>query len=78
MALLPLICGGVVALVAIALLPSSSWRRCPHCNDVVIIINAIALIAHWQAGIAAVNAQAYLLVLQWQMLLSLQWRHRRC
>jgi hypothetical protein len=70
MALLPLIQDGVVALVVIALLPSSSWHCCPHCYGVVIIINVIVLVARWQAGIAAVDAQAYLPVLQWQMLLS--------
>jgi hypothetical protein len=64
MVLLPLIRCGVVALVAIALLLSSSWHCCPHCNGAVIIINVIALVACWQAGIAAVDAQAYLPVLQ--------------
>jgi hypothetical protein len=59
MALLPLIHDGVVALVVIELLPSSSWHCCPHCNGVVVIIDVIALVACQQAGIAAVNAQAY-------------------
>jgi hypothetical protein len=63
MALLPLICDSVVALVVIALLLSSSWRCCSHCNGVVVIINIIALVTCQQAGIAAINAQAYLLVL---------------
>jgi hypothetical protein len=62
MALLPLICDGVVALVVIASLLSSSWQCCPHCNDV--IIDVIALVACWQAGIAAVDAQASLLLSQ--------------
>jgi hypothetical protein len=69
MALLPLIHGSVVALFAIASLPSSSWRCCPHRNGVIIIINVIALITCWQAGIAVVDVQAYLPVLQWQILL---------
>jgi hypothetical protein len=63
MALSPLIHDGVVALIVIALLLSSSWCYCPHCNGVVIIINVIVLIARRQAGITAVDAQAYLLVL---------------
>jgi hypothetical protein len=62
MALLPLIPNGVVALVVIALVPSSSWHRCPHHNGVVVIIDVIALVTRWQAGIAAVDAQGYLLV----------------
>jgi hypothetical protein len=70
MALLPLIRNGVVALVVIALLLSSSWRCCPHCNGIFVIIDVIALVAHWQAGIAAVDAQVSLPLLQWQMLLS--------
>jgi hypothetical protein len=52
--LLPLICNGVVALIVIVSLPSSSWRCCPHSNGVVVIINVIALVACRQAGIAAV------------------------
>jgi hypothetical protein len=63
MVLLPLIRNGIVALIVIALSPSSSWRCCPHCNCVLVIINVIALVARWQAGIAAVNVQAYLPVL---------------
>jgi hypothetical protein len=78
MALLPLICDGAVALVMIVLLPPSSWHLCPHCNGVVVIINVIALVARRPPGIAAVNAQAYLPVLQWQTLLSSRWRHCRC
>jgi hypothetical protein len=58
--LLPLIRDGVVALVVIVSLPSSSWCPCPHRNGVVVIIDAIALVARRQAGIAAVNAQASL------------------
>jgi hypothetical protein len=57
MALLPLIRDDVVALVMMALPPSSSLHFCPHCNGVVIIINVIALVAHWQAGVVAVNGQ---------------------
>jgi hypothetical protein len=75
MALLPLICNGVVALVVIALLLSSSWHHHPHPNGVVVIINVIALIACWQAGIAAVNVQASLPLLQWQLLLLSQSCH---
>jgi hypothetical protein len=78
MALLPLIRNGVVALVMIALLPSSSWHHCPHCNGVIAIINVIALVACQQAGIAAVDAQAYLPVSRWQMLLSSRWHHHHC
>jgi hypothetical protein len=40
MALLPLIHNGVVALVMMALLLSSSWHCHPICNGVVVIINA--------------------------------------
>jgi hypothetical protein len=69
---------GVVALIVIALLPSLSWCCCPHCNRVVIIIDVIALIACWQAGITAVNAQASLPLLRWQMLLLSQWHHHHC
>jgi hypothetical protein len=72
MAPLPLIRNGVVALVVIASLPSLSWRRCPHRNGVVVIINVIALFACQQAGIAAINVQASLPFLQWQILLLSQ------
>jgi hypothetical protein len=59
MASLPFIRNGVVTLVVIALLPSSSWRCCPYHNGiVVIIINVIVLVTRQQARIAAVNAQA--------------------
>jgi hypothetical protein len=78
MASLPLIRDGVVALVVIASLLSSSWRRHPHRNGILIIIDVIALMARWQAGIAAVNAQASLPLSQWQLLLSSRWRHRLC
>jgi hypothetical protein len=70
MAPLLLICDGVVALVVIASLLSSSWGCCPHCNGVLVIIDIIALVACWQAGIVAVNAQASLPLSQWQLLLS--------
>jgi hypothetical protein len=78
MALLSLIHNGVVALIVIASLPSSSWCCFPLCNGVVVIIDDIALIARQQAGIAAINAQAYLPVLRWQILLLSQWHHHRC
>jgi hypothetical protein len=78
MALLPLIQDGVVALVVIALPLSSSWHCCPHCNGIVVIINVIALVAHRQAGITAIDAQASLPVSRWQTLLSSQWRHCHC
>jgi hypothetical protein len=68
-ALLPLIRDGVVALFMIALLSSSSWCCCPQHNGVVVIIDLIALVARWQAGVAAINAQAYLPVSRRQMLL---------
>jgi hypothetical protein len=42
MVLLLFIRTGIVALVALALLPSSSWHCCPCCNDIVVIINAQA------------------------------------
>jgi hypothetical protein len=70
MALSPLICDGVVALVVIALLLSSSWHCCPHCNGVLIIIDVITLVACRQAGIAAINVQASLPLSQWQLLHS--------
>jgi hypothetical protein len=75
---LPLIHNSDVDLVVIALLPSSSWHCCPHCNGVVVIINVIVLVARRQAGIAAVNLQAYLPVSRWQMLLLSRWHHCRC
>jgi hypothetical protein len=74
----PLIRDGVVALVVIASSLSSSWRRRPHRYSILVIINVIALVACWQAGITAVNAQASLPLSQWQLLLSSQWRHHRC
>jgi hypothetical protein len=42
MALLPLIRNSVVALIAMVLLPSSSWRHCPDRNGTVVIINVQA------------------------------------
>jgi hypothetical protein len=78
MVLCSLICDGVAALVVIALLPSSSWHCCPHCNDVVVIIDVIALVVCRQTGIAAINVQASLSLLQWQLLLLSQWRHCHC
>ncbi len=42
MALFPLIHSGVVAHVVMALLLSLSWHCYPHCNCIVIIINAQA------------------------------------
>ncbi len=72
MALLPLICTGIVALIAMALPPSSRWRCCPRCNGVVVIINAQAslLSLQWRCcpccnDIVAIDAQASLLLLQW-------------
>jgi hypothetical protein len=78
MVLSPLIHGGVVVLIVIALLPSSSWHCCPHCNGFIVIIDVIPLVACWQAGIAAINAQASLPLSRWQLLLSSQWHHHRC
>jgi hypothetical protein len=63
MALPPLIHDGVVALVVIALPPSSSWCHRPHHNGIVVIIDVIALVDQWQAGIVAINAQVSLLLL---------------
>jgi hypothetical protein len=69
MALSPLICNGVVALIMMALLLSSNWHCCPHCNCFVVIIDDITLIAGPQAGVVAVNAQASLPLLQLLLLL---------
>jgi hypothetical protein len=38
----PLICNGIVALIAMALLLSSSWCHCPCCNGIIIIIDVQA------------------------------------
>ncbi len=73
MALLPLIRDSVVALVAMALLPSSSCPHCLHPNDIVVIIDVVVFVACHQAGIVTIDAQAYLPLLQWQLLLSSQW-----
>ncbi len=54
--LLPLIRNGVVALVMMALLPSSSRHHCPCCNGIVVIIHVVALVAHHQAGVVAIDA----------------------
>jgi hypothetical protein len=70
MASSPLICDGVVALIVIASSLSSSWHCCPHCNGIFVIIDIIALVACWQAGIVAVDAQASFTLSQWQLLLS--------
>jgi hypothetical protein len=77
MASSPLIRGGV-ALVVIASSLSSSWRRRPHCNGVLVIIDVITLVARWQAGIAAVDAQVSFPLSQWQLLLLSRWHHRLC
>jgi hypothetical protein len=77
-ALPPLIVNGVAALIVSALLPSSSWHCCPCCNGIVVMIDVIALAACQQAGIAAVDAQVSLLLLQWQLLHSSLWSHRCC
>jgi hypothetical protein len=81
MALLFLICNGVVALIAMALSLSSSWHHCPYCNGVVVIIDAqVSLLSlQWRCctccnGVVAVDAQASLPSLQWQMLPLSQWR----
>jgi hypothetical protein len=64
---LPLIHGGDVALVAMALLLSSSWCHFPHCNGVVVIMVAQAFLPslQWRCcpchnGIVAVDAQVSL------------------
>jgi hypothetical protein len=57
---LPLISNGIVALVGMTLLLSSSWHCCPHCNGIVVIINVIALVAHCQAGIISLIVMALL------------------
>jgi hypothetical protein len=78
MALLPLIHNGVVARIVMVSSPSSSWRCCPCCNDINIIINVVALVACCQAGIVAIDVQASLLLLQWQLSLLSQWHHHHC
>jgi hypothetical protein len=40
MVLLSLIHNGLVVLAMMELLPSSSWCHCPHCNGVVVIMDA--------------------------------------
>jgi hypothetical protein len=42
MAPLPLIPNGVVALIAMASMTSSSWRYCPCCNGIIVIIDVQA------------------------------------
>ncbi len=54
MASLPLIHNGVIALVVMASLPSSSWRFCPHCNRVVIIVDMQASLPSSQWCVAYV------------------------
>ncbi len=54
MALLPLIHNGIVALVTIELLLSSSWHHCYYCNGVVVIINVVALVTRCQAGVVTI------------------------
>jgi hypothetical protein len=61
MELLPLIFDGVVALIGMMSLLSSSWHCYPCCNGLVAIINVIALVAHCQAGIVALVMMALLL-----------------
>jgi hypothetical protein len=70
MVLLPFIRDGFAALVAIVLLPFSSWHCHPCCNGVVVIIHVVALVACCQAGVVAINAEASLLLSQWQLLPS--------
>jgi hypothetical protein len=78
MASLPLIYDEIVALVAMALLPSSSWRCCPHCNGIVVIINAQASLPSllWQCcphcdGIVSIDVQASSMLSGRQLLPSL-------
>jgi hypothetical protein len=75
MASLPLIHNCFVALVAMVSLPSSSWCCCPCCNGIVVIINAQASFpsSQWRCcpchdGVVAIDAQAYLPLLQLQLL----------
>ncbi len=63
MALSP--CNSVVALVTMALLPSSSWHCCPHCNGIIIIIDAQASLqsiqwhcCRWCTGVFSIVAMA--------------------
>ncbi len=74
MALSPLICNVVVALVAMASLLSSSWHHHPCCNHVVVIINAQGSLPSLQCcycpccySVVAVDAQVPSLSLQWQL-----------
>jgi hypothetical protein len=71
-----LIRDGVGALVTMVLLPSSSWHLHPHCNGIIIIINVVALIACFQAGVIALNTESTLPLSQRRLLLLSQW-HRR-
>jgi hypothetical protein len=64
MALLPSICDGIVALIAVVLMLSSSWHCHPCHNCVIVIIDVVTLVARCQAGIIAVDAQASLPLLQ--------------
>jgi hypothetical protein len=65
MALFPFIHDRFVPLIAMALLPFSSWHHHPCCNGVVVIIDVIALVAHRQAGVVPGDAQASSPLSQW-------------
>jgi hypothetical protein len=77
LALLPLICGGLVALATMALLLSSTWHCHPCPNGAVVIINVQASLPSlkWHCcpccnGIVAVDS---LQLLQWGLSPLLQW-----
>jgi hypothetical protein len=63
MALLPLIRDGVVALIAMTLLPSSSWHCCPCYNGVNVIIDMQASLPSLQWLCCPVSAVVELALL---------------
>jgi hypothetical protein len=73
-----LIYDGIVALIAMVLLSSSSWHCCPCCNGIVVIINVVALVACHQAGIVAIDAQASSPLSWWQLSLLSWWQRCHC
>jgi hypothetical protein len=80
MTLSPLICDGIVALVTMALLPSSSWHCQPCCNGVIVIIDVQMSLPslRWRCcpchdGVVVLQTQAPLPLSQLQLLPLLQW-----
>jgi hypothetical protein len=77
LALLPLICSGLVALATMALLPSLSWHCHPHSNGAVGIINVQASLPslQWRCrpcckGVVAIDP---LQLSRWGLSPLLQW-----